>query len=78
MHCKKQKWPRLDELFFDDVRDSHMSLKLSVLDQSVAMSGMNSRRNPLELVPGYEEEEQAISLKEASPLFTTQAARSKN
>ena len=53
-----------------------MSLKLSVLDQSVAMSGINSRRNPLELVPGYEEEEQAISLKDASPLFTTQAARS--
>ena len=40
------------------------------------MSSMISRRNPLELVPGYELEEQAISLKEALPLFTAQAARS--
>ena len=40
------------------------------------MSSMISRRNPLELVPGYELEEQAINLKEALPLFTAQAARS--
>ena len=39
MHYKKQKWPRHDELFFDTASDSSMSLKLSVLDQSVAMSG---------------------------------------
>jgi predicted amidohydrolase YtcJ len=53
-----------------------MGLKLSVLDQSVAMSVMISRCNPLVLVPVYEVEEQAIRLVEALTLLTTQAVRS--
>ena len=42
----------------------------------VGLAGMISRRNPFGLFPGYVGEEQAISLEEALPLFTTQAARS--
>jgi hypothetical protein len=42
----------------------------------VGLAGMISRRNPFGLFPGFVGEEQAISLEEALPLFTTQAARS--
>lgn len=42
----------------------------------VGLAGMISRRNPFGLFPGFVGEDQAISLEEALPLFTTQAARS--
>lgn len=41
----------------------------------VGLAGMMTRRNPFGLFPGHVGEEQAISLAQALPLFTTQAAR---
>lgn len=42
----------------------------------LGLAGMMTRRNPFGLFPGYVGEEQAITLAQALPLFTTQAARS--
>ena len=42
----------------------------------VGLAGMISRRNPFGLFPGFVGEAEAISLEQALPLFTTQAARS--
>lgn len=41
----------------------------------VGLAGMMIRRNPFGLFPGYVGEEQAITLMQALPLFTTHAAR---
>lgn len=41
----------------------------------VGLAGMMTRRNPFGLFPGYVGEEQAITLAQALPLFTTHAAR---
>lgn len=41
----------------------------------IGLAGMLNRRNPFGLFPGYVGEEQAISLLQALPLFTTQAAQ---
>lgn len=40
----------------------------------IGLAGMMTRRNPFGLFPGYVGEEQAITLMEALPLFTTHAA----
>jgi predicted amidohydrolase YtcJ len=41
----------------------------------VGLAGMLTRRNPFGLFPGYVGQEQAITLEQALPLFTTNAAR---
>jgi predicted amidohydrolase YtcJ len=41
----------------------------------VGLAGMLTRRNPFGLFPGFVGEDQAITLDQALPLFTTQAAR---
>ncbi|MEK7346877.1 MAG: amidohydrolase family protein [Pseudomonadota bacterium] len=41
----------------------------------IGLAGMLTRRNPFGLFPGHVGEEQAITLMQALPLFTTQAAR---